>query len=262
MKRESFIFYRSFFDGIKSQPPKIVNEFIVSLVDYALNGTEPRLSGVAQMAFTFVKPLIDSNNRKYKSGRKGGRPKKTDGYDEQETDGYDEQETNGYDEQKTNGYGEKKPNDHDHEKGKEEVHEKEKEKGEDPHFFSRAEALQPGKKDLGMRLEGRIQTWNRLNILPRCRKTALNIVCTKMDLIAVTFQHYSDAEIDAAMSNYSRVLGDPRYSGYPIYQSLEGFLANGVEKFCEDAKPFERFLSDRNAAGGGDNLDRLMAEEG
>ena len=84
--RDSFIFYRSFFEAIEERDED--GEFILSdkeqlrmyraLCRYALNETEPELKGVKQIIFSMAKPQIDANTKKYENGKKGGRPKNTD----------------------------------------------------------------------------------------------------------------------------------------------------------------------------------------
>lgn len=84
MARDSFVFYRSFFEAIQCMPSEVQAEIYPALVDYALNGTKPdALSDIARGVFLLVKPIIDANNARAeggskgkKYGRLGGRPKK------------------------------------------------------------------------------------------------------------------------------------------------------------------------------------------
>ena len=73
--RESFIFYRSFFEAAKKLNQKEKSKLLESICDYALNGVEPELSGAADGMFMLLKPQLDANIRKYENGLKGGRPK-------------------------------------------------------------------------------------------------------------------------------------------------------------------------------------------
>ena len=77
MKRDSFIFYRSFLEAIKALPEAEQTQLLIALIDYALNGEEvdSKLSGYALGYFALMKPQIDANNKKFKNGKKGGRPK-------------------------------------------------------------------------------------------------------------------------------------------------------------------------------------------
>jgi hypothetical protein len=103
--------------------------------------------------------------------------------------------------------------------------------------------IEPHPPDLGSRIQSRIKTWNDLEIKPPCRKTALNLVNSSLPQIAITFQHYSDVEIDGAMGNYAKILKEPEKFFAPRYMSFESFLEKGVEKFADDAAPFETLLS-------------------
>lgn len=84
MARESFVFYRSFFEAISLMPSEVQAEVYPALAEYALYGTEPEgLSDIARGVFILVKPNIDAGITRYESGRKGaqfgklgGRPAK------------------------------------------------------------------------------------------------------------------------------------------------------------------------------------------
>ena len=95
MERESFVFYRSFYEAIRRQPKKVQADIYNAIADYALNGTEPTDSPDAVVSiFLLVKPQIDANNIRYEVGKKGGRPKKnkTNGFENNEktkTDGFE-----------------------------------------------------------------------------------------------------------------------------------------------------------------------------
>lgn len=81
MERDSFVFYRSFFEAISLMPPEVQAEVYPALVEYALNGKEPKgLSDIAQGVFILVKPNIDASITRIENGKKfgklGGRPTK------------------------------------------------------------------------------------------------------------------------------------------------------------------------------------------
>ena len=76
--RDSFIFYRSFFesfDGLSKKDKLILFE---AVCNYALNDIETELSGVPSAMFKLLKPQLDANIRRFENGCKGGRPKKTE----------------------------------------------------------------------------------------------------------------------------------------------------------------------------------------
>lgn len=81
MARDSFVFYRSFFEAISLMPPEVQAEVYPALVEYALNGKEPKgLSDIAQGVFILVKPNIDASITRIENGKRfgklGGRPTK------------------------------------------------------------------------------------------------------------------------------------------------------------------------------------------
>lgn len=87
MERESFIFYRSFYEAIRELPKDIRLEVFTAIVEYALYGKQPEdLKPFAKGMFTLIKPNIDVNNARFENGKKGaqygirgGRPKKKPG---------------------------------------------------------------------------------------------------------------------------------------------------------------------------------------
>ena len=84
MKRDSFIFYASFWDAIKELPRDVQGEVLTAVIEYGLYGeTTEQLKPVARVIVTLIKPQIDANNKRYENGvkgaehgKKGGRPKK------------------------------------------------------------------------------------------------------------------------------------------------------------------------------------------
>lgn len=76
-KRDSFVFYRSFYQAVSQLKPKDQTEVILAICAYALDGSERELTGVPSAIFTLIKPNLDANRKKFESGKKGGR-KKTD----------------------------------------------------------------------------------------------------------------------------------------------------------------------------------------
>jgi len=111
MERDSMVFYRSFYTALKGLGAEEFKETILAMCEYAMDGEEPNLDGVPYMAFELMRPQIDANNTRYASGSKGGRPKKTNGFEDSENS-----KTNGFEDfenSKTNGfenYENQKPN--------------------------------------------------------------------------------------------------------------------------------------------------------
>ncbi|ROT10024.1 hypothetical protein EEL33_01130 [Muribaculaceae bacterium Isolate-037 (Harlan)] len=80
-KRDSFIFYRSFYEAIHELKDDIKLEVFTAITEYALYGKVPEdLKPVAKGMFTLIKPNLDVNTARYENGKKGGRkPKKIAG---------------------------------------------------------------------------------------------------------------------------------------------------------------------------------------
>ena len=74
--RDSFVFYRSFFEALIGMDKDSQADCLMALADYALNGKEPNLTPEVRMFFTLVKPQLDANSKRFANGCKGGRPKK------------------------------------------------------------------------------------------------------------------------------------------------------------------------------------------
>ena len=72
--RDSFIFYRSFFEAAEDLSPEEKCAMFDAICDYALNFAEPSLEGTPKLAFRLIKPQLDANIARYNNGQKGGRP--------------------------------------------------------------------------------------------------------------------------------------------------------------------------------------------
>lgn len=74
--RDSFVFYRSFYEAIRELPRDIQGEIYTAIMEYGLYGNETEnLKPIARSIFMLVKPLMDANYSRYENGCKGGRPK-------------------------------------------------------------------------------------------------------------------------------------------------------------------------------------------
>lgn len=70
--RDSFIFYRSFFESMDGLNDKQKLEIFNAICNYSLNFQESDLSGISKSIFTLMKPNLDANNKRYVNGTKGG----------------------------------------------------------------------------------------------------------------------------------------------------------------------------------------------
>jgi len=74
--RESFVFYKSFYESIKELDPIDQVQIYNAIFEYEFYKIKPELSGVCKSIFTLILPQLEANNKKYENGKKGGRPKK------------------------------------------------------------------------------------------------------------------------------------------------------------------------------------------
>lgn len=75
MHRDSFIFYRSFFEAIDEADDNSQLALYRAIVRYALNGEEPELKGMVKALWIAVKPQLDANTKRFLNGCRGGAPK-------------------------------------------------------------------------------------------------------------------------------------------------------------------------------------------
>lgn len=83
-KRDSLIFYRSFYEALKEVDNDTKAKVYDAIFEYSLNFNDVELTGLSKAMFTLIKPQLDANNQRFKNGNKGGRPKKDKPNDNQE----------------------------------------------------------------------------------------------------------------------------------------------------------------------------------
>ena len=69
MARDSFIFYRSFYESIKELPEENQLKVYKAISNYALNQEEIELNGISKAIFSLIKPQLDANYKKYENGK-------------------------------------------------------------------------------------------------------------------------------------------------------------------------------------------------
>ena len=75
---DSFVFYKSFFEGINSLPQEAQAKAYAAVCKYALYGEAPEPGGLEYVIFVMAKAQIDANNKRREAGRKGGEAKQTE----------------------------------------------------------------------------------------------------------------------------------------------------------------------------------------
>jgi hypothetical protein len=71
INRDSFIFYRSFYDAVKELESVHQAEIYNAIFEYVLNGQDIELKGISKAIWTLIKPQLDANNRRFLNGKKG-----------------------------------------------------------------------------------------------------------------------------------------------------------------------------------------------
>ena len=86
MKRDSVVIYRNFYEGLKGVSERSYKRIMNAVLSYALDGIEPKLSGLEYAVFSQAKTQIDANNRKFENGKQGGRPRNQSEENENQTE--------------------------------------------------------------------------------------------------------------------------------------------------------------------------------
>lgn len=79
--KESFVFYRTFYEAISEVPEESQLELFKAICEYSLNNKLPELENkISKVIFKLIKPNIDSAKARYEraveGGKMGGRPSK------------------------------------------------------------------------------------------------------------------------------------------------------------------------------------------
>lgn len=64
MERTQFTFYRSYYEAVKGLSKRDQTAVFLAVCAYALDGEEPKLSGVAQSIFALIRPTLDTGRNK------------------------------------------------------------------------------------------------------------------------------------------------------------------------------------------------------
>ena len=74
-RRDSFIFYRSFWEGICCLDEAGQLQLFQAVAAFALDGKKPQLTGAIKGMWKVMEPLIVKSQQNYINGKKGGAPK-------------------------------------------------------------------------------------------------------------------------------------------------------------------------------------------
>ena len=71
-QRESFIFYKAFYEAISELPLKEQGFMYKSIAEYVIFYKTPTINGIKKAIWLLIKPQLDANIKKYKAGKKFG----------------------------------------------------------------------------------------------------------------------------------------------------------------------------------------------
>lgn len=71
MERESFIFYRSFYEAIQDLDAEQTRELVVAMCERALNWNDIETKWVVKIAYNLIRPQLDANTKRYVDWCKG-----------------------------------------------------------------------------------------------------------------------------------------------------------------------------------------------
>ena len=84
LDKDSFVFYRSFYEAIQDIPKKQRSVIYEAVFEYVFDAKEPTLNGVPSALWKLIRPQLDASQKRYENSKKGaeygkmgGRPKKT-----------------------------------------------------------------------------------------------------------------------------------------------------------------------------------------
>jgi len=70
MEKESFVFYKSFFEALQDLKDRDRLKVYDAICLLALTGTDTKLSGLSKTIFTLIKPQLLANTKRYEDGKK------------------------------------------------------------------------------------------------------------------------------------------------------------------------------------------------
>lgn len=73
LSRESFIIYRSYWEGLRRMDKDVQLELYNAIMEYGFTGNTPAMSDTSMGIFILMKPNIDVSLMRYRNGRKGGK---------------------------------------------------------------------------------------------------------------------------------------------------------------------------------------------
>jgi hypothetical protein len=126
-----------------------------------------------------------------------------------------------------------------------------REREEPPPSFSESDELNQNGKNLVLRVEGRRKKWESCKLPPAPIITNMNVLNDLNDC----FRTYPDEKIDEAITNFAGVISQPGFDESTLpgghKPNFKNFLLRWVDRFIDEAKPFEAFKVRPGTSGAG-----------
>jgi hypothetical protein len=68
LERNSFTFFRSFYDCVRGQKNEVKGEVFSAICEYVFYGKNADLTDISASLFTLIRPILDTSNKRYISG--------------------------------------------------------------------------------------------------------------------------------------------------------------------------------------------------
>jgi hypothetical protein len=256
---------------IRALPQEMQLKFFWAVTDFGLDGIEPNFDGIELAVWIPMRDLILNSkrqdeawhNKQQKNGKKGGRPRKTPVDEETQNN----PNNSGFFEENPNnpGFSDENPKTHnDNNNDNEKEKEKEKGKGkEDENPFSLPDELHPHQKNAVFRVERHRKFWEECGLPPAQIITNAYALNDLKDALST----FSDAKIAEAIKNFAGLVlrsgfDESVFPGGRMPSGFKNFLARWVDKFIDEAEPFERFMTkaEREQKAGKDYFDKIFNE--
>lgn len=236
MARDSMLMYRSFYESISELPAEQYKHLMTSIAAYSLDGIEPELTGMEKALFILIRPQLDANDNRYQNSLKGGRKKQDQGEKQEETKEEPKENQTGT-ESETN----VSVSLNDSVSVSENENDNPNPEKEPECVFSKTEALNPNKKNSEQLFQQLKTAWND-NCRPKCKinSTLTMTYEERQDWVVAETRIDDPFRACKAIQNYGGICASDVYKPDPGGYSMLGFLLKGVERYADDANPFEK----------------------
>lgn len=242
-KFSTFVMSETTRNQIRVLPQDMQLKFIWAVMDFGLDGVEPKFDGIELAIWIPMRDLILNSKRQdevwrikqRENGKKGGRPRKT--LVNKETQNNPKNPGVITETQKTQGFLDENPKTHnENENDNVNLNDNHNHNGNEKSPFS------PLVKDLVSRVEGRRKKWGSCKLPPAPIITNISVLNDLKDC----FNTYSDEKIDEAVANFAAVMSQPGFDPMTLPgergpPNFKNFLLRWVDRFINEAEPFKTF---------------------